>query len=393
MVRESVSRRSVLLDAAATVLLAGIVCVDLATRQPMPGQAAAEPLAYLLAAAIAAPFLVHRRFPLTAVLLSDLALVGYAAGQFSAYPGYATFALVFGVALHVGRRRAVVAYLLGLAGLLIALLLQDPGVATLSSWVATVLAVTVCWLAGDNLRTRRLRRERALADALKLARDREEEARRAVVEERLRIARDLHDLVAHSMSLIAVQAGVAHHLIDQRPELARETLGTIEVTARQALTEMRQLLGVLRADDTPTTASLTPTESLSDLPALLDEFRRTGLPVDAEIDGDLSGLPPALDLSAYRIVQEGLTNVLRHGGAPARLSVRRSGGDRLSMVISDPGRVAGRVPGTGQESGGHGLIGMRERAALFGGSVEAGTQPGGGFRVRVELPVPAVAHR
>ena len=183
------------------------------------------------------------------MLASNLALIVYSINRFTAFPGYAIFALVFGVGLHVGRRRAVVVYLGGVVGLIIALWLQPSGVATASSWISTILTVTVAWLAGENLRARRARRNQELTDAQRLAQQRVDEGRRAVSEERLRIARDLHDVVANSMSVIAVQAGVANHVMDERPELVRQALGTIEVTARQGLVEMRRLLGVLRSEE------------------------------------------------------------------------------------------------------------------------------------------------
>ena len=241
--------RGAVLDGVGAGLLWSAMIVDLATRPLAPGQSAPTVVAYLLAGAITCPFAVHRWFPVAAMLASDLALIAYSIGRFSAYPGYATFALVFGVGLHVGRGRAVVVYLGGVVGLIVALELQPVAVATASSWISTILTVTVAWLAGENLRARRARRQQELADAQRLAQQTADEGRRAVSEERLRIARDLHDVVAHSMSVIAVQAGVANHLIDERPELVRQSLGTIEVTARQSLVEMRRLLGVLRSEE------------------------------------------------------------------------------------------------------------------------------------------------
>ncbi len=340
--------RDIALDAVAVLLLWGIIAVDLATRPLAAGQSVSTVTAYLLAGAISVPFAVHRRFPVVATVLSDLALIAYALDRFTAFPGYATFALVFGVGLHVGRVRALIVYLLGAAGLIIALTLQPSGVATASSWISTVLTVTVAWLAGENLRARRLRRELELAEAQRLAQQRADEGRRAVGEERLRIARDLHDVVAHSMSVIAVQAGVAHHVIDERPELVQQ-------------------------------------------------LRAAGLRVDVQHLDDTGGLPAALDISAYRVVQEGLTNVLRHGGPVARLTIRLSP-VMLLVEISDTGRAqGGSAPHPAElntAGSGHGLTGIRERAALFGGTVEAGPLPEAGFRLVVELPLgPSVAAR
>jgi signal transduction histidine kinase len=378
--------RAAVLDAVGAALLWSAMAVDLATRPITPGQSAATVVAYLLAGAICVPFAIHRRFPVGAMLASNLALIVYSINRFTAFPGYAIFALVFGVGLHVGRRRAVVVYLGGVVGLIIALWLQPSGVATASSWISTILTVTVAWLAGENLRARRARRNQELTDAQRLAQQRVDEGRRAVSEERLRIARDLHDVVANSMSVIAVQAGVANHVMDERPELVRQALGTIEVTARQGLVELRRLLGVLRSDEEGAERTGSgPAEGLRDLDRLLDQFRSAGLRLDAQNPDEISDLPAALDISAYRIVQEGLTNVLRHGGPAVHLTIRRSEA-ALLVEIRDDGRPRGSVP-TGPPGSGHGLTGIRERAALFGGTVVAEPQPGGGFGLCVELPL------
>jgi signal transduction histidine kinase len=212
--------------------------------------------------------------------------------------------------------------------------------------------------------------------------------RQAVGQERLRIARELHDVVAHSMSVIAVQAGVAHHVIDSRPELARQALATVETNTRAALVEMRRLLGVLRQGDEPS-ASLTPAPSLTDVPARVQQLAQAGLAVELRVDGRPDGVPEGVDLSAYRIVQEGLTNVLRHGGPSAQVSIGYPG-SAVVIEICDQG-PRGRAR-SGENGPGHGLIGMRERVAVFGGRLAAGPQPGGGFRVSATLPfAPAAA--
>ena len=378
------------------------MAVDLATRPLAAGQSPSTPAAYLLAVMLAAPFAVHRRFPVAAMIVSNLALIAYSLGRFSAFPGYATFALVFAVALHAGRRRALVVYLGGAVGLIVALLLQPAGVATAASWISTILTVTVAWLAGENLKARRARRRHELAEAhrltqqqadeaLRLVEQQAEEERRAITTERLRIARDLHDVVAHSMSVIAVQAGVAHHLVDDRPEVARAALGSIEVAAREGLVEMRRMLGVLRSsEDASDNAPTTPAEGLRDVDRLLSQFRSAGLRLEvADIDQGRA-LPPALDISAYRIIQEGLTNVLRHGGPVACLTVQRSPTE-LRIEIRDGGRSP-LDPAPAIPSSGHGLTGIRERAALFDGTVRAEPVPGGGFRLAVDLPLGSSAN-
>lgn len=393
--------RAPVLDTTGAAVLWTAMAVDLATRPLATGQSASTPAAYLWAAMIAGPFAIHRRLPVTAIVVSDLALIAYAVGRYSAFPGYATFALVFAVALHAGRRRALVVYLAGAAGLIVALLLQPAGIATAWTWISILLTVTVAWLAGENLKARRSRRRHELDEAhrkadqgadeaRRLIQQQAEEEHRAISAERLRIARDLHDIVAHSLSIIVVQAGVAHHLIDQRPEVARSALGSIEVAAREGMVDMRRMLCMLRSsDDAPDNAPTTPAQGLRDIDRLLSQFRSAGLQLEvAEID-DTADLPPALDISAYRIIQEGLTNVLRYGGPVAHLDVHRSP-TQLRIEICDNGRPRHRPPTT--PGSGHGLTGIRERAALFDGTVQAEPVTGGGFRLAVDLPLePPVA--
>ncbi len=388
--------REPVLDSTGAVLLWAAMAVDLATRPLAAGQSPSTPAAYLWAVVIAGPFAVHRRFPVAAILVSDLGLLGFSLGRFSAFPGYATFALVFAVALHAGRRRALGVYLAGVAGLIGALSLQPAGVATASSWISTLLTVTVAWLAGENLRSRRARRQHELDEAHRLAEQRVEEAhrliqqqaedeRRAVGAERLRIARDLHDVVAHAMSVIAVQAGVAHHVVEDRPDVARAALGSIELTAREGLVEMRRMLGVLRSEDDATAgAPTTPAEGLRDIDRLLSHFRAAGLHLHVNDSESTADLPAALDVSAYRIIQEGLTNVLRHGGPVAHLDIQRSP-TQLRIDIRDDGRRPDSGPTTAGT--GHGLTGIRERAALFNGTVQAEPVTSGGFRLTVQLPI------
>lgn len=215
--------------------------------------------------------------------------------------------------------------------------------------------------------------------------EREDETRRATARERAKIARELHDVVAHSVGLMTLQAGAANLVAHNDPEAALASLSSVEQTGRQALGELRRLLGVLRTDGDER-AALTPQPGLGRLDELLVEVERAGIKVRASIEGDLQGLPSALDLSAYRIVQEALTNVVKHAGPSASAEVAvRHGRDQLVLAVWDDGRgvnsTASRI------DGGHGLIGMRERTALFGGRISTGPRPEGGFLVRVELPL------
>lgn len=232
--------------------------------------------------------------------------------------------------------------------------------------------VVAAWTAGRVLRSRSDQAERARAEA-------GERAREAVAAERARVARELHDVVAHSVSIVAVQAGAAEALLERDPAAAREHLAAVRRTAGEAMVEMRRLLGVLREDE----AVYAPQPTLADLERLVGEARGAGVPVELVLEGERDDLPAAIDLAAYRIVQEALTNVRRHAGAAAtRVRVRRSARAVEVEVVNGPAVGAGEGPG-----GGHGLVGMRERVRLYGGSLDAGPEPAGGFAVRAHLPV------
>ena len=211
-------------------------------------------------------------------------------------------------------------------------------------------------------------------------REREVAAREAVVEERARIARELHDAIAHNVSMIVVQAGAERRVLDESQESTRDVLETVEAIGRNALTEMRRLVGMLRTDDE---SPLAPQPGLDDLPTLVGQVREAGLPVELCVEGEPRTLPVGLELSAYRIVQEALTNALKHAGDARASVVVRYRDDSLELEVLDDG--AGSHAAVA--SGGHGLVGMRERVALYGGRFEAGRRPAGGFTVHVLLPI------
>jgi signal transduction histidine kinase len=240
---------------------------------------------------------------------------------------------------------------------------------TASDKVLTAPIFTVLpWLVGRVVR--RLAEQRQ-----QLARLTDDLARTAVELERARIARDLHDVVAHAVSVMVVQAEAGDSLLDRDPARSREAFAAIESTGRAALADMRRLVHVLRAGERE------PRPDLATLPALVASIRETGLEVDLELDVEPADVPPALGLAAYRIVQEALTNTVKHAQArSARVAVRRQG-DQLAVVVEDDGR------GPGEPSGGFGLVGMRERAAAFGGVVEASGVAGEGYTVRARLPL------
>ncbi|MFF6774850.1 sensor histidine kinase [Streptomyces sp. NPDC012637] len=237
--------------------------------------------------------------------------------------------------------------------------------------------------AGDAVRSRRAFVDAIRERAERAERSREEEARRRVAEERLRIARDLHDVVAHHIALVNVQAGVAAHVMDKRPDQAKEALAHVRTASRSALDELRATVGLLRQSGDPE-APTEPVSGLAVLDDLLATFRNAGLPVElARTDGG-AALPAAVDLAAYRIIQEALTNVRKHAGAEARaeVSVVRVGRTVEITVLDDGPLLVEPVPG-----GGHGLVGMRERVTALGGTLTAAPRYGGGFRVQAILPV------
>ena len=208
----------------------------------------------------------------------------------------------------------------------------------------------------------------------------EAEARRAVEEERARISRELHDVVAHSVSVMTVQASAVRRLLKPEQEREREALQVVEETGRQALTEMRRLLGIMREDGV--SAERAPQPGLATIGNLVEHVREAGLPVELTVEGEPVELPPGVDLSAYRIVQEALTNALRHAGPAHAWVAVRYGGDDVEIAVENDGRSD-----SDGEAGGHGLVGMRERVALCGGELTAGPRKGGGFSISARLPV------
>ncbi|MGH3114094.1 MAG: sensor histidine kinase [Gaiellaceae bacterium] len=253
---------------------------------------------------------------------------------------------------------------------------------SLENAVWGIILGSVACLIAYALQRRAKRASELEERAAQLERDREERARAAVVAERTRIARDLHDVIAHSVSVMTVQAGAARLLLPEDPARAREPLLSVEETGREALAEMRRLFGIVRGEEV--NAALAPQPGLARLDVLVEQARKAGLPVALTLEGERHVLPPGVDLTAYRIVQEALTNALKHA-RPARAQVTiRYGREALDIEITNDGRRAR----TGEATG-HGLVGMRERVALYSGELEAGPRERGGYAVRARLPVEA----
>jgi signal transduction histidine kinase len=248
-------------------------------------------------------------------------------------------------------------------------------------WLLVVVPLGAGMYARSRRQASTLRRAAARTEA-----ESAERARAAVAEERTRIAREVHDVVAHDVSAMVLQAEAAEEMLTRRPERARESLHAIQRLSREALSEMRQVLGIIRQDGG---GSLAPQPTLADLSALIDRHRDTGLPVELRVEGHERRLPPGLEVSAYRVVQEALANIRKHAdGAPATVTVRYED-DSLRIEVTDDGRG----PATEPEASGHGLIGMRERVSFFGGEFTAASTEAGGFTVRATFPTASLAER
>ncbi|QKW40481.1 sensor histidine kinase [Actinomadura sp. NAK00032] len=358
-------RALIWLDAGAAVVYTLLMLT--LSAAPEASALAAVPVA----AAAGLPLAVRRLWPVpvfaavlaasTAALVLGLPFDSYAAAAYALYP----------VALARRRRRWIPTPLIGVAS---AVVIFGGAILGPADWHAgkageAVLGLAVLgasWTLGRVVRERRAEADRSARRLVD----------QAVSDERLRIARELHDVVAHSMSLIAVKAGVAVHVAEARPEEGLDALRVIETTSRGSLAEMRHLLGVLRTD-----ADLGPAPGLADLTALAERAAMAGVHVDLDVDAPV--LPEGVALSTYRIVQEAVTNVVKHA-APARCRVRvRADGERVRVDVTDDGPGVRVLPGG---DGGHGLIGMRERVMMYGGDFTAGPRRGGGFAVSADFP-------
>ena len=349
-------------------------------------------LGYVLVLLHTLPLAARRRFPGAVLALSvGSGLAVAAIGLPPVVLGVAILVAVYSVAAYGDRWVSLAG--LAAAELGSAAVQLTPGRFQAPTVVSNALVVAAAWLLGHFVGVRRAytaRLEERTAEleerTAQLDQAREELAHRAVTEERLRLARELHDVVAHAMSVIAVQSGVGAHVANTQPQEAAKALAAIEATSRAALTELRRLLGVLRQNSEPQ-GDLAPVPGLANLDSLLAEVAKAGLAARLRVEGTPSQLPAGVDLSAYRIVQEALTNVVKHAG-PARAQVRIRYGDQdVTVEITDNGRGVMALAGDGRVGTGHGLIGMRERVAAFGGDLEAGPCPGGGFRVAARLPL------
>ena len=328
-----------------------------------------------------------RRRPLSALaLLLSGSIAGTSALSVGAIPLLQFLAVdlaLYFIAAARTRRTGIMAICMALctlAGYLAVRLLNGWAIGTTTELIVALTAV-IAWLIGDSMHQSRVHSEQVRAQA----------AAQAVTAERLRIARELHDMVAHTIGIVALQAGAARRVIDTRPELAREALGEVEIASRETLSGLRRMLGALRRAEpghAPEAAPLDPAPApgLADIDRLAERTTAAGVRVDVRWQGEQRPLPPETGMSAYRIVQEAVTNVVRHAGTPSCQVTVDCRDEELAIEVVDSGNGPGRAADTG-----YGLLGMRERVGLLHGEFSAAPRPGGGFRVAARLPVPAGA--
>ncbi len=337
----------------------------------------------ILAVSIPAPLFARRRYPFAAPVAVGIAVVvaSFVDGPFPRYdfPAFlAGAAAVFLLAQRRDRAQAV-AGLAAAVGVEAIVVHNDPR-GQLGELIFVSLIFAVVWTIGLTLGRKFEEAAEARERAIRAEREREVRARAAVAEERARIARELHDVVGHSVSVMTVQASGVRRLLRPEQEREREALLIVERTGREALAEMRRMVGVLRRpEEAP---ALAPQPSLEHLDRLVDQAREAGLPVDLRVEGEACELPAGVDLTAYRLVQEGLTNALKHARATRAEVLVNYGDGQIEVMVSDDGNGVGNGGG-----GGHGLVGMRERVSVYGGELDAGPQPGGGYRLRARLPI------
>jgi len=372
-------------------VLAIAIVVFVGALTAPPGRAALDPFGYLLLALPVAAIALRRRLPVSVLVATSACLLAY---QLRGYPGVipaVPVVVAVYVAVLAGHRRVAIATVSGgflavvatdltvHSGLSFRVVLQDRFL--LIGWIGAAA------MAAEGLRHRRAYLAQVERRAEEAERTREEVALRRAGEERLRIARELHDSLTHSISLIKVQVGVAVHLARKNAEPVPDVLLAIQEASGDAMRELRSTLEVLRTDEVPDGEAETNGSGLERLGDLVERARTAGLPTTVTVDGQRRGLPPVVDRTAYRIVQEALTNITRHAG-PATAAITMSyRPDSLTVQVDDDGSAAPAPrPGTAP---GVGLVGMRERVSALGGSLSAGPRPLGGFTVRAELPIPS----
>jgi signal transduction histidine kinase len=379
--------REIAIDSAIAFGLTALSLISVVGGATDVGQR--EPLSIALLVLESVPLLFRRRWPIPVLVVTGIATLLHVllAGQNEVNEGLGSLVALYSVAERTDRRTS--------AGLAIALGVSFAAVflivgglpAGLNGLVVSLVVIGLSWALGDWARTRRLYAEAIEGRTRLLELEREVRAAQAVQGERERIAREMHDVVTHHVSVIVIQSGAGLSALDRQPEQTRTALEAIGRTAREALLEMRRMVGVLGgpASDAHRDGGMSPMPGIERLGELVEEVRAAGLPVELSLAGERRPLDAGVEVSAYRIVQEALTNALKHArGARARVDVRYEA-DALVIGVTDEGGAGERDLGA-EAGGGRGLIGLRERVALFGGEFEAGPTPTG-FRVAARLPV------
>ncbi|MEU2929284.1 sensor histidine kinase [Streptomyces sp. NPDC048304] len=382
-------------DTFWAVALFGLSGVSVVNLSGVPGHhmsvAAGMAVSFVLCVVVA----LRRRFP-EPMLLVALAtgLVQLVLDVETTVADFAMLVITYTVAAVGARWASRLALVVSLCAAAFAQLRWPAEHAGFLGRIAIVAFQTVpfalAWVLGDSMRTRRAYFAQLEERAARLEKEREAQSKVAVAAERARIARELHDVVAHNVSVMVVQADGAAYVLDAAPDQARKALETISSTGRQALAEMRRLLGVLRTGEHQEGGEYVPQPDVEQIDDLVEQCRNAGLPVDFKVEGTPRPLPSGVELTAYRIVQEALTNTRKHGGPNAGASVRLVYfDDGLGLLVEDDGKGAPHelYEEGGADGQGHGLIGMRERVGMVGGTLDAGPRPGGGFRISALLPL------
>ncbi|GAB3437941.1 sensor histidine kinase [Actinophytocola sediminis] len=360
------------------VNLGGLTTTDGAQRRPW------YVIVPLIVVAVA-PIAFRRRYPVAVAYVCLLAGLPHTLLELGLASAFTTSISLYTLVAYVSRRQAAIYVLANVVVTAIQTPLQlDDRANVIATLLVVALSLALCWVLGEFVGARRAYHEEVERRLALLEVERDHQARIAVNAERARIARELHDVVAHAVSVIVVQADGAAYAVHTKPDLAERAVKTISATGREALTELRRLLGLLRSEDA--SGELTPQPGARSLAELTERVRSVGLPVRLEIVGEVDDLPAGIGLGVYRIVQEALTNSLKHAGKGARAEVRVTRSANLvELDITDDGRQTVRsLVGV---VGGNGLIGMRERALVFGGTLEAGPGATGGWQVRARLPL------
>ena len=392
--RERMDQHATITDGVIALVLTSLALLHLRINWGLAESDVHPAIAVALVSLSVVPLTWRRRFPIAVLMVMTFSIILKAALQVpEGFSGNALLLALLSAAAYGGRWRTWVcggsfAMVMGYTTYRVVLadlsdFEGDRFLLRIFSMFWNYFIFAAAWWFGDVIRTRRERSMKLEEQAIQLAREREENARRAVLDERVRIARELHDVVAHHVSVMGVQAGAARRVLEKQPEKAREVLSLIETSSRQAVAELHRLLGFLRGG--PNTDTLAPQPSMKGLGILAGEMQEAGLPVEVKIEGKERPLPRGIDLSAYRIVQEALTNTLKHAG-PAKATVTINyANDVLNLEILDSGRSATETDM--KEPKGRGIVGMRERVSLLGGEFYAGMVPGVGFSVRARIPL------